>query len=68
MNCKEKHRLLEEYEAATRLLSQAVERYGAAIGTLGGKRDQVQRIADEARRICRELQAALESHRLLHGC
>lgn len=67
MNCKEKHRLIEEYEAASRRLSQAVEKY-AWVGIRGVERAQVQRIADDARRVCRELQAALDTHRLLHGC
>lgn len=66
--CKEKNRLIEEYEAATRRLSQAIERCGGVIGTAGVEPDELQRIADDARRICRELQAALQTHRLLHGC
>lgn len=65
VNCKEKHRLLEEYDVAAQRLSQTVERYGGVIGTPGVERDQVKRIADEARR---ETMAALQTHRLLHGC
>ena len=65
VTCKEKHRLLEEYDAAAQRLSQTVERYGGVIRTPGVERDQVKRIADEARR---ETMAALQTHRLLHGC
>jgi hypothetical protein len=66
--CKEKNRLLEQYAAATRRLSQTVERYGGVIGSAGAEAAQLQRSADDARRICSELQTALEIHRLSHGC
>ena len=65
VNCKEKHRLLEEYGAAAQRLSQTVESHGGVIGTPGVEGDRVKRIADEARR---ETMAALQTHRLLHGC
>jgi hypothetical protein len=68
MNSTQKHRLLDEYEAATQRLSQADERYGDVIGTPGVERDRLKRIADEARRNCGETMSALETHRLLYAC
>jgi hypothetical protein len=68
MNSTQKHRLLDEYEAATQRLSQADERYGEVIGTPGVERDRVKRTADEARRICGETMAALQTHLLLYAC
>jgi hypothetical protein len=65
MKCKEKHRLLAEYDAAAERLSQAVERYRGVIGTPGVERDQAKQIVVAARR---ETMAALQTHLLLHGC
>ncbi len=55
MNCREKHRLLEEYDAAALRLSHA-------------EGDLAKRVADEANRSCGETMAALQTHLLLHGC
>jgi hypothetical protein len=55
MNCREKHRLLAEYDAAALRLSHA-------------KGDLAKRVADEASRSCGETMAALQTHLLLHGC
>jgi len=55
MNCREKHRLLAEYDAAALRLSHA-------------EGDLAKRVADEASRSCGETMAALQTHLLLHGC
>jgi len=55
MNCREKHRLLAEYDVAALRLSHA-------------ERDLAKRVADEASRSCGETMAALQTHLLLHGC
>jgi hypothetical protein len=55
MKCRERHRLLAEYDAAALRLSHAE-------GHLA------KRVSDEASRSCGETMAALQTHLLLHGC
>src|SRR6266853_3419030 len=55
VNCREKHRLLAEYDAAALRLSDA-------------ERDLAKPVAAEASRSCGDTMAALQTHLLLHGC
>jgi hypothetical protein len=64
MGCQEINRLLEEYDTATVRVLQAFKN----VGTSPRERERWERIADEARRICGETMAAIQSHRLTHGC
>jgi len=63
-SCREIRRLLEEYDAASARLLQAFE----SIGTSPVERGRWERITKEARRICGETLAAIQSHRFEHGC
>ena len=68
MTCERKHRLLEEWDAASLRLSEAVESYGSMNGAQEIERERLKRRTEEARLLSVEAMAELQTHRLLHGC
>jgi hypothetical protein len=67
VSCNEKHRLLEEYEAAKLRFFQAVDDHCTAVGT-HSEHERLKDVAAGARRTCGETMTALLYHRFTHGC
>jgi hypothetical protein len=69
MNCEEKARLANTYEAATAKFSEAVKDLRRKIG-ISAKEEYVglERAANEARLKSEEARLALEQHTVDHGC
>lgn len=69
MSCKEKERLVNEYEAATEHFSEAVAALQDKIGTMPKEEYQrLDRAADEQRMKSEQARLALEQHIAAHGC
>ena len=69
MSCKEKDRLVSEYEATTVHFSEAVAELNDKIGTMPKEEYQrLDRAADEHRMKSEQARLALEQHIAAHGC
>jgi hypothetical protein len=66
-SCKEKHRMLDAYEAARLRLFQAVDDHCTAVGPYS-EHERLKELADQAARTCGEMMTALLYHRYTHGC
>jgi hypothetical protein len=69
MNCDEKARLAQDFEAATRKFAEDVRQLQQNIGTLTREEyERLQRISDEARMKSEQARLALEHHVAAHDC
>lgn len=69
MNCEEKARLAQAYDAATTRFAEAVRQYRQNIGTSTQEEyERLQRVSEEARVKSEQARLALEEHLAAHSC